>query len=220
MPPIERLSLHDELLGQLRKMISDGSLPIGGKIPERELCEKFGVSRTPLREAIKVLAAEGLVRLEPHRGAIVNELSPEELEEILPIVSALEGLSGELACEHVTDEDIAAIRESNDKMMEAFAAGNSKNFIKWHQEFHGRILAATRNPLLIAIYDSTCSRVGRARVCVRLPREAVDHAMEEHAGIMAALEARQGPKLAALLRRHIEVALGSYRKTMKSHGKR
>jgi DNA-binding GntR family transcriptional regulator len=216
MPPIAQHSLHGELLGRLREMIADGELPIGEKIPERNLCEQFGVSRTPLREAIKVLAAEGLVRLEPHRGAIVNELTPEELDEYLPIFSALEELSAEQACEHITDEEIETIRGYHEQLGIAYAAGRSEDFITWNHKIHHSIFAAARNPLLTSLYEATSLRVGRRRVCTRLPRETVEQAMEEHAEILAALEARQGARLAALLRAHIERVLGVYSRTLKA----
>src|ERR1700738_2048711 len=95
---ISRISLHDETVSRLRAMILEGELLPGSRIAERELCDRFGISRTPLREALKVLAAEGLVELLPHRGARVSRLSDHELRDAFEIVSALEALAGELAC--------------------------------------------------------------------------------------------------------------------------
>lgn len=197
-------------------MITGGELPQGEKIPERHLCEQFGVSRTPLREAIKVLAHEGLVRLEPHRGAIVAETTAQELEECLPIFAALEALSAELACEHITDEEIATIREYHDQMLAAYEAGDEEAFIALNHEIHHSILRAARNQLLTTIYEATCFRTGRRRVCTKLPRETVEKGMAEHDAIMEALEARQGKRLAELLRAHIERLLGVYSKTLKA----
>lgn len=216
MVSIAQNSLHGELLGRLRKMITEGNLPPGEKIPERHLCEQFGVSRTPLREAIKVLAHEGLVRLEPHRGAIVAELTLEELDECLPIFVAIEGLSGELACAHITDEEIARIRDYHDKMMVAYEAGDEEGFIACNHKIHHSILMAARNPLLTSIYESTCFRTGRRRLCTKLPQDVVESGMAEHDAIMAALEARDGKRLAALLREHIERLLGVYSETLKA----
>src|SRR5439155_353224 len=84
-------------------------IPDGGRVPERELCAMFGISRTPLREALKVLASEGLVDLLPNRGARVRQLSERELGELFDVMGGLEGLAGRLACENVTDEEIAGI---------------------------------------------------------------------------------------------------------------
>ena len=94
---IPRVSLHDQLLGRLRSLIVEGELPPGAKIDEKELGGRFGVSRTPLREALKVLASEGLVTLKPHRGAVVSELDLDELAAAFPVMGALEALAGELA---------------------------------------------------------------------------------------------------------------------------
>jgi DNA-binding GntR family transcriptional regulator len=219
MVSIEQRSLHGELLGRLRNMITGGDLPQGEKIPERELCQQFGVSRTPLREAIKVLAHEGLVRLEPHRGAIVADTTVEELEECLPIFAALETLSAELACEHITDDEIAAIRTYHDHMLEAYEAGNEEGFIAFNHKIHHSILRAARNSLLTSIYEATCFRTGRRRVCTKLPREAVDEGMADHDEIMAALEARDGKRLAKLLGSHIERLLGVYSASLKAEQK-
>ena len=117
MDSISQHSLHDELLNRLRRMIIDGQFMPGDKVPERQLCDQFGVSRTPLREALKVLAAEGLVQLAPNRGAMIATLSADELEECLAISTALEALSGELACENVTDAEMEKIRTLHAEMI-------------------------------------------------------------------------------------------------------
>ena len=92
--PIVRLSLHDQLLGRLRAMIIEGELLPEAKIDEKDLCARFGVSRTPLREALKVLASEGLVTLIAHRGAIVSPLDMDELSAAFPVMGTLEALAG------------------------------------------------------------------------------------------------------------------------------
>src|SRR5437867_7965481 len=107
--PITRRSLHNELVERLRDMIGTGALTSGEKIQEMALCRRFGVSRTPLREALKVLASEGIVTLQPHRGATVASLSAPELEEVFPVMGALESLAGEIACRRITDQEIAEI---------------------------------------------------------------------------------------------------------------
>ena len=101
--PIARRPLHEELAEHLRQLIIECALEPGSKISEKNLCAQFAVSRTPLREALKLLSTEGLVQLTPHRGASVTELTTEELEHIFPVMGALEALAGELACQHVTD---------------------------------------------------------------------------------------------------------------------
>src|SRR5262245_43278775 len=112
----EEQSLHDEILSKLRDHIVEGNIPDGGRVPERQLCEMFGISRTPLREALKVLAAEGLVELLPNRGARVRALSEQDLGELFDVMGGLEGLAGRLACENITDGEIAEIERLHYEM--------------------------------------------------------------------------------------------------------
>ena len=218
MDAIEQQSLHGELFARLRQLIIAGELAPGSKIPERELCARFGVSRTPLREAIKVLAAQGLVRLEQHRGAIVAEMEPVELEELLPISAAIEALSGKLACEHITDEEVAAIRTLHDRMMAAHRAGDRDTYLAFNYKIHNSILAAARNPLLSSVYDATFFKVGRTRVRPLLTPEILAQALADHEDIITALETRNGERLATLLKRHIETLFDAYRNAWTANG--
>ena len=204
MDTIAQQSLHDELLNRLRKMIIDGQFVPGDKIPERQLCDQFGVSRTPLREALKVLAAEGLVQLAPNRGAMVAALTPEEWEECLPMVATVESLAGELACASITDEEILAIKGLHAGMLAAYAAGNLDALLAMNREFHRGIVAAARNQLLAAIHDNLFFRVGRHRLAPHRSKEKTAKALADHEDIIEALEARQSQRLAGLLQRHIE----------------
>ena len=204
MDTIAQQSLHDELLNRLRKMIIDGQFVPGDKIPERQLCDQFGVSRTPLREALKVLAAEGLVQLAPNRGAMVAALTPEELEECLPMVATIESLAGELACATITDEEITAIKQFHAGMVAANEKGNVDGLLAMNREFHRGIVAAARNSLLATIHDNLFFRVGRNRLAPHRSKEKTAKALADHEDIITALEARQSQRLAALLRSHIE----------------
>ena len=212
MDTIAQQSLHDELLNRLRKMIIEGQFVPGDKIPERQLCDQFGVSRTPLREALKVLAAEGLVQLAPNRGAMVAAFSPEELEECLPMVATVESLAGELACANITDEEIAAIKALHAGMLAALAAGNLDASLAMNREIHKGIVTAARNPLLAAIHDTLFFRVGRTRLAPYLSKETIAKALADHEDIIKALEARQSQRLAGILYRHIEHLSGAYRR--------
>lgn len=211
MDTIAQQSLHDELLNRLRNMIIGGQFVPGDKIPERRLCDQFGVSRTPLREALKVLAAEGLVQLAPNRGAMVAALTPEELEECLPMAAAIESLVGELACDNITDEEIATIKSRHAGMLAALEAGNLDASLAMNREIHARIVAATRNPLLAAIYDTLFFRVGRSRLAPYLSTETIAKSLADHNDIIEALEARQSQRLAGLLQRHMEHLFGTFR---------
>jgi len=195
MEPIGQHSLHDELLGRIKRMIIDGQFLPGDKIPERELCERFGVSRTPLREALKVLAAEGLLTLAPNRGAVVTMISEQEIQECVPISEAIAGLSGELACDAVTDDQIQEIKTLHGAMVERYAAGDRKSFVRLSQQIHENIVAATGNELLATIYDIVFFRVGWKRLMAQLPEETVHQAIADERSIVLALESRDGRRL-------------------------
>src|SRR3546814_17262975 len=107
LAPIQRRPLHNELADRLRHMIVEGELAPGEKLAEKELCQRFGVSRTPLREAMRVLATEGLVLLTPTRGCTVAKLTLADLDEAFPLMGALAALSGALARRHIPDAELA-----------------------------------------------------------------------------------------------------------------
>ena len=106
---IERRTLHDEVVSRLRAMLVDGRIAPGAKLNERELCERLRVSRTPLREAIKLLAAEGLVDLLPNRGAVAVKLDETDVVHIFEVLADLEGMSGELAARRISDAELGEI---------------------------------------------------------------------------------------------------------------
>lgn len=211
MESISQHSLHDELLGRLRQMIIRGQFVPGDKIPERLLCEQFGVSRTPLREALKVLAAEGLVQLAPNRGAVVAELSGAEFKECLPISAAIEALASELACDNITDAEIEEIRQLNAQMTAQYEAGDSSGFVATNQRIHERIVAATRNPLLIRIYGTMVFKIGWAQRVSQLSQESIDTLLADHDAIFQALESRDGRRLAELQSRCLEHLFGAHK---------
>ena len=114
----------------LREMILRGELRAGEKVPEEQLCERFGVSRTPIREALKVLAAEGVLQILPHRGAIVARITEDQINELFPIMASLERLAGKLACATATDMDIARVRALHDEMMAFYKAEDEPNYLR------------------------------------------------------------------------------------------
>lgn len=212
MDSISQHSLHDELLDRLRRMIIGGQFLPGDKIPERQLCEQFGVSRTPLREALKVLAAEGFIRLAPNRGAVVAELSFDEIEECVPISAAIEALSGELACEHITNAEIEEIKAELGKMMACFEAGDMGGFLQSNHEIHEKIVAATRNATLSTIYGTLFFRVGWPRLMSGLSHDEIAKVIEDHKEMVRVLESRQSQDLSKLLKTHWENVFATYRK--------
>ncbi|WP_281929029.1 GntR family transcriptional regulator [Roseibium album] len=201
---IERRSLHLELVERLRPLIIESEIAPGKKVPEKALCEQFSVSRTPMREALKVLAAEGLVRLEPNRGAWVTLITIEEVEEVFPVLAVLEGLSGELACAKITDEEIAGIRSLHDAMIKSYRDRDLATYFKLNQDIHLGILTAARNETLANSSMALSARMQRARYAANMSDERWSEAVDEHNEIMRALEARDGKMLASILSVHMK----------------
>ncbi len=212
--PISRASLHDELAVRLRRMIVEDELEPGARINERELCERFGVSRTPLREAIKVLARDGYVRLTPNRGATVAALTAEDLEEAFPIMAALEALAGELAARHATDAQIAAILADHARMRVAYEAGDRPTYFALNEAIHLGIAEASGNVTLDQMQRSLDGRVRRGRYQANISPARWRQAMAEHEDIAEALAARDADRLAAVLRSHLQNKLAALRDGM------
>ena len=209
--PIQRRSLHQELLEQLRGLITDGTLRPGMKVPERELCERFGVSRTPLREALKVLASDGTVTLRPNRGATIAEVTLEELEEVFPVIGALEALAGEIACQKITPAELAEIRELHEEMVAHWKAGSVQEYFRCNRHIHEAILSATRNPCLQTHYSMLAARISNFRYVAGIDAERWRLAIEEHEAILAALEVRDSAALQRIMRVHLANKLETVR---------
>lgn len=198
-------TLHNELLAALRDYIVEGNLEDGARVPERLLCERFGISRTPLREALKVLAAEGLIELLPNRGARVRALSTEDLHELFDVMGGLEALAGRLACEHISDEDIAEIERVHHEMYRFYLRREMHGYFQCNQEIHRLIVAAAHNATLTATYDSLAGRIRRVRYSANLAkdRDRWGEAMREHEAILDALRRRAGSELSDILFQHL-----------------
>lgn len=201
---IARKSLHQELVDRLQLLIISGELTPGAKVPEKDLCARFGVSRTPLREALKVLASDGLVRLEPNRGAWVTQVTIGEVEEVFPVLGALEALSGELACKSITDDEIAAIRSLHDRMIHSYEIRDLDRYFTLNQQIHRAILQAARNETLTISCQALSLRMQRARYLANMTEGRWYAAVQEHENIMKFLAARDGAALARTLLDHME----------------
>jgi len=200
---IRRPTLHQEVVERIRDMIFDGDLRAGARVPERDLCQRFGISRTPLREALKVLASEGLITLQPNRGAWITQLTPADVDELFPIMGSLEALSGELACRHATDEDIAEVRALHYEMALHHTRGDQPAYFRVNQQIHEKIMQIAGNPTLLQTYQSLAQRIRRARYLANASINRWDAAMKEHEAILNALENRDGGKLSVLLKEHL-----------------
>ncbi len=216
-PRIGRRPLHEEVVDQLRDLIVQGTLAPGARLNERVLCGRFGISRTPLREAIKLLASEGLVELLPNRGAIVASIQPERLAETLTVMGALESLGGELACRNASDAQISEIRALHYEMLAHHARGDLAAYFKYNQQIHLKLVEAAGNAVLLHTYRQLNTNVRRARYMANLSKERWNAAVAEHEEILAALAARDAERLKQLLRDHLAGKLAS---VLAAHGAR
>lgn len=206
---IPRRPLHEEAADRLRDLIIQGRLAAGTRLNERLLTAQLGLSRTPLREAFKVLATEGLVELLPNRGAIVSQMDPVRLSESLAVMGALEALAGELACLNATDAQINEIRALHFEMLAYHARRDLAGYFKFNQAIHLKIVKFSGNAVLFNTYRQMNGNVRRARYMANLSKERWDAAMREHDAILAALSARDVKRIKALLSDHLAHKLSS-----------
>jgi DNA-binding GntR family transcriptional regulator len=207
--PIARRPLHEEAADRLRDMIVQGRLAAGARLNERLLSIQLGVSRTPLREAFKVLATEGLVELLPNRGAIVSHMDPVRLSDSLAVMGALEALAGELACRNATEAQLNEIRALHYEMLAYHARGDLAGYFKFNQAIHLKIVKYSGNAVLYNTYRQMNGNVRRARYMANLSKERWDAAVREHEEILAALGARDVKRIQALLSDHLAHKLSS-----------
>ena len=203
LAPIARPALKDEVVNQLKQMIDDGVLIAGSRLPERRLCEQLGVSRTPLREAFRVLVSEGVLEVKPHRGVTVKKFKPEDIDHMFQVLEVLEALAGELACDAMTDDELAKIERLHERMMKAFHERDRKMFFKLNQSIHEEIVRAARNPALSKVYEGLSGQTRRIRYMAGSTDSEWAVAAEEHEKIMAALKERNRRILQGLLRAHL-----------------
>jgi DNA-binding GntR family transcriptional regulator len=200
---ISRRYLHDEAAERLRELIRAGELEPRARVNEFELAERFGISRTPLREAIKILATEGLLELLPNRGARVASVSPEEVDEIMEVVAGLEATAADLACRAITDEEIASIEVKHLAMVEAWKRGDDPAYFTLPREIQEAIMQASRNATLQGIYANLSGRIQRARYSAHKTPAQWKKAVGEHEQMIRLLKRRDGERLALVLRDHI-----------------
>ncbi|WP_235040213.1 GntR family transcriptional regulator [Vreelandella profundi] len=203
MTKILQRNLYREVADRIGELIEHGELSPGERISEKQLCDSFGVSRTPLREALKVLATEGLIELLPNRGARVVQLTFKNVKDTYDLMAALEGLSGELACQHISDAEISAIRKLHDTMLEHYRNRDLLPYFKVNRQIHESILAAANNDVLQETYSNLNQRVKRVRYSKKMTERYWSQAVKDHENMMAALEKRDGALLGQILRDHL-----------------
>jgi len=205
--PNQRRSLSTETAEKLRELILLEKLPPGMHIPERDLAEALGISRTPMREALRILEAEGLVDHTPTRRSRVANPSVEELSQSMIVLATLESLGGELACAHATDKQLETIARLNQRMVDRSDALSSIDFFKTDMNFHAAIIAASGNAALIDTHAKYNARLWRARFLSSRRKLGRSTTLQQHQDITDALLSRNVGAAASAMRVHIETAI-------------
>jgi DNA-binding GntR family transcriptional regulator len=201
----EPSSLHADIVNQVRDFIVEGHLAPGVRVPERELCEKFEISRTPLREALKVLAAEGLIELLPNRGARVRQFSEADIRDLFEVISGLDFVAGRMACKRITDAEIAEIEALHLEMYTHYLRRELADYFRLNQKIHQAIVDAAGNQVLSANYATLNAVVRRLRYSANLVRrDRLGDAVREHEQIVDALRRRVADELGLLMFQHMQ----------------
>jgi len=200
---IPRASLHEQAGHRLRQMLVEGRIPPGAKLNERELSELLQVSRTPLREAIKMLAAEGLVELLPNRGAVAVSLTEADVLNTFEVMAGLEAQSGELAAARVTPQELAEIQAMQFEMMAAYTRADLSAYYSINMRIHRAINAAAKNPVLTTVYNQVNARLQALRFRSNQDGEKWKRAVKEHEKMIEALAARDAAAMREVLLGHL-----------------
>jgi len=191
--PIERhQTLREKILETIREAILKGNLKPGEKVAEPELAERFGISRTPIREAFRQLESEGYLTVIPRKGAVVAALSARDVQEFYAIKSILEGYAAELASNKLTDKELDKLEAINDKLRQLAADGDIKSFFRVHNEFHETFIKAADNTKLLELIQQLGMKFNRLRAASLSVPGRMDFSVEEHDKLLEAFRRRDG----------------------------
>lgn len=200
---LARQALPHQAAARLRAMLIEGAIAPGAKLNERELCEQLKISRTPLREAIKMLASEGLVELLPNRGAVALSLSEQDVIDTFEVMANLEAQSGELAAARITDAELAEIRALHFEMLAAYTRRDLPRYYALNAQIHACINAAAKNPVLARTYAQLNARLQALRFRSNQDGQKWQRAVNEHERMIDALTRRDGAAMRAVLVEHL-----------------
>jgi DNA-binding GntR family transcriptional regulator len=210
-------SLHDEVAAQLRERIFSGELMPGMFLDEIQLAEQMKISRTPLREALKVLTAEGLVRHEPRRGCFVNEVTEQDLDEIFPVIALLEGRCAFEAARNASEADLQALEELHQKLARHAKARRINEYYDTNFAIHEMIIALAGNRWLAGVIGDLRKIVKLARLQQLHAPGRLEQSLSEHLAVFAALKARDPEGAEAAMRTHLTRQRTALRELARSH---
>lgn len=203
--PLEKhLTLREKILEHIRDAIVAGTLKAGSRVSEPELAERYGISRTPIREAFRQLESEGYLTVVPRRGAVVSEFSPKDVEEFYAIKSIMEGYAARCACENLTEKDLGRLQAINAKLADLATNGDIKHFFKIHSDFHDLFIKAADNEKLRELIAGLVTKFQRLRfTSLSLPgRMAIS--VQEHEKIIDAFREKNADLAETLVRKNAE----------------
>ena len=206
--PIRRARLADQVVEYIRDLIVHAEIEQGSRIVEGTLCQRLGVSRTPLREALRTLEGEGLIEFVPARGAVVRRLTREAARDMLEVITGLEAYAGRLACERASDADIAFVRSLHADLEHHYQAGDRQRYFKINVAIHAAIVSLAKNAELQSVHKQFQARSRRIRYSGLHSDKKWRAAVDDHRAMIDALARRDADALAAVLRRHLRLVWG------------
>ena len=196
-------SLHQEVAVTLREQIYDGTLAPGSFVDEVALCERLKISRTPLREALKVLTAEGLVRHEPRRGCFVNEVTEQDLDDIFPVIAMLEGRCAFDATQRATPADVQALEVWHQRLTQHAEAGRINDYYEANFAIHEAIIQLANNKWLAQTIADLRKILKLARLQQLHAPGRLKQSLKEHMAVFAALKAGDAAGADTAMRDHL-----------------
>ncbi|HSE79720.1 MAG TPA: GntR family transcriptional regulator [Alphaproteobacteria bacterium] len=201
--PVRRQSLHEQAIDQLRNMIVEGELGPGARLVEAEICRHLDISRTPLREALKVLASEGLVELLPNRGARVTRVSVEHVDELFEAIAGIEGMAAGLACRRMSVDDLERLKEMHELIVRLHGEHKRHEYFQLNHQIHEIVVRLAGNRILAEMHSKLLARARRIRYMAILSTARWDEALGEHIEFMNALSTRNAERAGEIWRRHV-----------------
>lgn len=193
-------TLREKILETIRDAILKGSLKPGERVSEPDLAERFGISRTPIREAFRQLESEGYLQVIPRKGAVVASLSERDIEEFYAIKIILEGFAARMAAEKLTEKDIERLESINDRLQQIAQEGDVKTFFRVHNEFHEVFIKAAGNERLYEMINQLVMKFKRLRLASLSQPGRMDISVEEHRNMIKAFKKHDGEQADSLVR--------------------
>lgn len=210
----EYLPLRDVVFNTLRDAILTGKLLPGERLMENQLADKLGVSRTPVREALRMLELENLVELVPRKGAQVLDMSEKDIVDILEVRSALEGLATSLACKKMKREDLQQLKTLEADFEQAISEKDVERFVEIDETFHDAIFASTENVKLIQMFRNLRIQLYRYRMAHAKQDSVMTTIVAHHRSIIRAIENRDAEEGSTIAHSHIKFQTESILRTL------